>query len=292
MVTAVNGKEVTETALSVSTQASAGRGAYMVVRGAERSVPSGKVALSLRGIQMHVAPIETIIRTMFRDGNPEVTGTVTVELMQGQRYKATGVLDGFKSEIWLEDQRGGEVAGSRVSRSLDPEVVKQMEGAAFTATNLRYDGDWINEVSGLNLPIVPAGSRLKVLDYSGNRASVLIDGRRMRMGIDWSRGKETIQQFIARATTTEDPRKAIAGYPERVRNAIRAGRVFLGMTKEQILLSMGRPRVDLVPSLSSHEWVYQGPDQEEMFLMFDAAGALKEVDGSRKARKLVLYEGQ
>jgi hypothetical protein len=291
MVTAVDGNPVPETALTVSGRASAGRGAYMLVRGAERSVPSGKVSLTLRGIQTHVAPIDTIFRAIFRGGNPEVTGSVTVELAPGQRYLAKGLLDGFRREIWLEDEKGAVVAGSRVAIPPDPELVKQMEGATFTATNLRYEGDWISEVSWLNQSFIPAGSRLKVVDYGSNRASVLVDGKKMRMGIDWSRGKETIQQFVARATTGEDPRKKIAEYPEKVRDAIRAGRVFAGMTKDQVLLSLGRPRVDFVPSLSANEWKYEIPEQEEMYFVFDESGALREIDGSRKARKLVVYEG-
>lgn len=290
MVTSIDGREVAETALGASSRASVGRGAYMVVRGAERSVPAGKVTLALRGVQAHVAPIDSIFRAVFREGNPEVVGTVTVDLAPGQRYRANGVIDGFRREVWLEDERGVEVAGSKVAIAPDPEMAKQMEGAAFTVTNLRYDGDWISEASWPNLGFVPVGARLKVLDYGSNKASVLIDGRKMRMGIDWTRGKETIQQFVARATSTEDPRKTIAGYPQRVRDAIRAGRVFAGMTKAQVLYALGRPRVDLVPSLNVNEWAYQVPEQEEMFLLFDDAGSLKEIDGSRKARKLVVYE--
>lgn len=131
-----------------------------------------------------------------------------------------------------------------------------------------------------------------MLDYGSNRASVLIDGRKMRLGLDWTRGKETIQQFVARVTGEEDPRATIAAYPERVRNAIRAGRVFPGMTKDQVLVSLGRPRIDLTPTLNEKEWTFEVPEQGELFIVFDEAGLLKEVDGARQARKLVLYEAQ
>ena len=289
---AVDGVEVPDTALRASFRASAGRGAYMVVRGAGRPVSAGRVTLKLRGIQAHVAPINAIFRSIFRGGNPEVVGSVAVDLVAGQRYRVSGVLDGFKREVWIEDDRGTELAGSRVAVAPDPELVKQMEGSAFIKTNLRYEGDWINEASLPNQAFVPVGSRLKVLDYGSNRASVLIDGRKMRLGLDWTRGKETIQQFVARVTGEEDPRTTIATYPERVRNAIRAGRVFPGMTKDQVLVSLGRPRLDLTPTLSEKEWAFEVPEQGELFMVFDEAGLLKEVDGARQARKLVLYEAQ
>jgi hypothetical protein len=292
MVTAIEGVEVSETALAASMRASFGRGAYMVTRSAERTAPAGKVTLKLRGVQTHVAPIDTIFRAIFKGGNPEVTGTVTVELVGGQRYRANGVLDSFKREVWLEDERGVELPGSKVTASPDPEILKAMEGAVFVATNLRYEGDWISEASSPQLSFVPVGARLKVTELGSNRASILIDGRKMRMGVDFSRGYETIQQFIDRATTSQDPRPKLTGFPEKIRNAIRSGRVVAGMTREQVLLSLGRPRVDFNPKLDVQEWKYQVPEQEELFLLFDEAGLLKEIDGSRKARKLVLYESQ
>ncbi len=289
---AVDGVEVPDTALSASFRASFGRGAYMVVRGAGRPVSSGRVTLKLRGIQTHVAPINSIFQTIFRGGNPEVAGAVAVDLVAGQRYRVSGILDSFKREVWIEDDRGTELVGSRVAVAPDPELLKQMEGSSFVKTNLRYEGDWINEASLPNRAFVPAGARLKVLDYGSNRASVLIDGRKMRLGIDWTRGKETIQQFVARVTGGEDPRTTIATYPERVRNAIRAGRVFPGMTKDQVLVSLGRPRLDLTPTLNEKEWTFEVPEQGELFMVFDETGLLKEVDGARQARKLVLYEAQ
>lgn len=152
--------------------------------------------------------------------------------------------------------------------------------------------DWISEAPWLNQGIIPAGSRLKVLDYGKDRARVLVDGQKMRMGIDYAPAdKEDIRQFVARATSAQDPRPVIAGYAEPVRNAVRVGRVLKGMTKAQVLVSLGRPRVDFVPDLEQAEWAYQVPDNEVIYLQFDAAGVLSGLDGSRKAREMVLYGG-
>ncbi len=290
MLEAINGTEVKETALNASIRASAGRGAYMVVRGAERPVTPGRMSLKLRGVQAHAAPISNIFRAVFSGGNPEVTGTVSVDLAAGARYKVNGILDGFKREVWIEDETGKEVAGSKVAFEADPALVKQMEGAVFVATNLRYEGDWINEASTPGLSFVPVGSRIKVVDYGSNRASVLIDGRKMRLGIDYTRGIETIQQFFARVTSAEDPRPKVATYPEAIREAIRVGRVIPGMNRDQVLVALGRPRQDFNRYLNDKEWKYEVPENGELFVVFDDAGLVKEVDGARKARKLVLYE--
>lgn len=290
IVTAIDGVEVRLTALRESVGASYGQGSNMVVRQVERAVPAGKVALKLRAVQAQAAPISSIFRSIFSGGNLEAEGTVTVELSANKRYRVKGLLDALKREVWIEDEQGAEVSGSRVAASVDQEVLKAMEGAVFVATNLRYDGDWISDASQAHLPFVPIGSKLKVVDWSTNRASILVDGRKMRMGLDWSRGFETMQQFVARVTAAEDPRLKLASLPDKVRNAIVVGRVFLGMSREHTLLALGRPRFDFNPTLDVQEWKYHSLDREEMFLVFDEAGLLKEIDGSRKARKLVLYE--
>ncbi len=292
MVTEAVGVAIENTAWSASARASFGRGAHMVIVQASRMVPAGsKVSLKLRGLQAHVAPIDTIFRAIFKGGNPEVLGTVEVELTPLARYRANGVMDAMRREIWLEDEKGVVVPGSKVAAPVDPNMLKAMEGASYVTSNLRYEDDWISESPFHNLPYVPIGARLKVSDYGSNRASVLIDGRKMRMGVDWSRGTETVQQFVARVTSSEDPRPKLASFPERVRTAIRAGRVFPGMSRDHVVMALGRPRLDLVPNLDAFEWKYITGEREEMFLIFSEAGTLKEVDASRKVRGLVLYEG-
>jgi hypothetical protein len=291
VLTAVGGNEVVETALTASRRASAGRGAYMLIQGAERPVPAGPVSLTLHALHAHAAPMATFVRSVFRDGTPEVRGTVQVELLPGHRYKVRGAIDALRREVWLEDERGAEVSGSRVTAQLPAELLKQMEGAVFLKSNLRYEDDWINEGMSPSLPIVPVGSRLKVVDVGSNKASVLIDGRKMRIGLDWTRGMESVSQFIARVTGTGDPRLVLATWPERTQAAVRSGRVLLGMSRDQVLMSLGPPRLDHTPRLDEREWKYEVPEQEELFLMFDDAGLLKGVDGSRKARGLVIYDG-
>lgn len=291
MATAVNGVAVKDTSLELSLSASRGRGMFMRVRTTERAVPAGPVTLELKGLGASPAPIDGIVRSIFGQERPETTGTVKVVLEAGKTYWVKGELDPYRREVWLEDDRRREVPNSRVSAPVDPAMAAQMEGAAYTATNLRYEGDWISEAPSLDQGVIPVGSRLKVVEYGKDRARVLIDGKKMRMGIDHAPpDKETIRQFVARATTAQDPRPLVNGYPKEVRDAVYAGRVVKGMSKEQVLVALGRPRVEFVPDLSSKEWAYTVPSNETIYLMFDEGGVLREVDGSRKARGLLLHE--
>ena len=292
ILTAVDGAPVAENALSASLRASRGRGVYMTIAAMARAIPTGQSTLSLQGTEATAAPIQSIFRSVFRDGNRQVSGTVKVDLPAGHRYRVNGIIDAFKREVWIEDESGVQVPGSRISAESDPELIKAMQGATFVATNLHYDGDWISEVPKLQLPLIPAGSMLKVVDWGKNRANVLVDGRKMRVGIDESGEAETIEKLIARITSPTDPRLAISAYPESVRSAIRLGRVLVGMTKDQVLIALGRPRVDLVPNLDASEWRYDISEYGPAYLQFDDKGQLKELDASRPARALLLVQNQ
>lgn len=289
VVREIEGKPVEDNALLRSRQASYGRGADMVVRGFEHTVPPGHVRLGIFGTHTTAAPISQLFTALFRGGIPEVSGTVEVELEAGKQYRVNGLIDAYHLEVWLEDAEGRVLPNTKITVAPDPQVVKAMEGAVFTATNLRYDGDWISDAPWPHLPLVPLGARLKVIEYGRNRVSVLIDGRKMRVGVDYARAQMTIQQMIELITTKEDPRPQLAAMPEAVRNAIRAGRVIPGMTRAQVMLALGRPRMDTTPELGAPEWLYHVADSEEAFLVFDDSGRLERVDASRKARGQLLY---
>ncbi len=240
----------------------------------EREVPAGKTKLALRAIQASVMPAATIFRSVFMSGEPEVRGTAEFELKPGQVYRVNGHLDDFKREVWLEEE-GGPIVGSKISLSADPALVKAMEGASYVTTNLRYSGDWISDDPAIGLPIVPVGARMKVIEFRKDRASVLIDGRKMRVGIDRPSG-ETIQEFVARITSADDPRPRLASLPDDPRAAVAAGRVLPGMSREQIVMALGRPRIDQVRSLEQTEWPYRFDSEDsEILLIFGASGRLE-----------------
>ncbi len=180
------------------------------------------------------------------------------------------------------------MVGTKVASAIDPAMLKAMEGAVFVCCNLRYDGTWIGDTPWPHLPFVPAGARIKVLEFSRNEAQVLIDGRKMRIGNEYSRQQETIQQMMARLAVPRDPAPEIAAMEAGVRDAIRSGRVKPGMTREQVVLALGRPRAERTPLLSSSDWLYHQSNGEETYVVFGGDGLVKEVDGSRKARELML----
>src|SRR5690349_6086766 len=70
-VAAIDGRDVPN-ALDASVGAGRGRGAELVVKAASREVPAGHASLRLRGAQGYAAPIQSIFKTAFGSGVPEV----------------------------------------------------------------------------------------------------------------------------------------------------------------------------------------------------------------------------
>jgi SmpA / OmlA family len=287
VVTAVNGVAVPENAASASRRASYGRGGSLTMRGFSHILDPGPTKLSIEGTPVDAAPIQSIFRAAF-GSIPSVKGTLEVNLKPSTRYRVRGVLDAYRSEVWLEEADTQQLVGAKITVAADPELAKAMEGAGYACCNLRYEDKWIDDTPWPHLPFVPAGARIKVLDYSRNEVAVLIEGRRMRIGNSFSRGAESMQEMVARLVLPKDPRPTIAEWDSPVRDAVAAGRVLPGMTREQVEVALGRPRYTGTRSLNSKDWLYHLTNGEEAFVVFGADERVKEVDGSRAARKLLL----
>lgn len=128
--------------------------------------------------------------------------------------------------------------------------------SGYACCNLHYEGDWISDSNYAELPYLPAGTPIKVKSISGYRVYVDVEGRPMRMGLDYGRVQETTEQWVRKVVVTEDPKPKIASYPPSVREAIRSSRLMKGMTKEQVVLSVGYPQTDENPRLDVPFWRY------------------------------------
>jgi hypothetical protein len=107
---------------------------------------------------------------------------------------------------------------------------------------------------------------------------VLINGRPMRIGIDFGRERETREQFVAKLIVPEDPRKRLVAYGPVMRTAIERGRIALGMTREQVLMALGYPRTDLTPSLQAIRWRYVTHQNDEYAIVWGEDERVRSVE--------------
>jgi hypothetical protein len=159
----------------------------------------------------------------------------------------------------------------------------------YACCNLHYDKDWINDGNYAELPMIPAGTPIEVLSYGRHRAFVKVDGKPMRLGHDYGRDQESLEAWVAKIVVDTDPRPRIGAYPAAVREAIRQGKVSLGMTREQAIVSVGYPLTSENPSLDAASWRLWRSTHGEYDLNFRADGHLDSVTGEQEVTSLVLY---
>jgi hypothetical protein len=151
--------------------------------------------------------------------------------------------------------------------------------SGYTCCNFHYEKDWISDANWRYLPMIPAGAKIKVLDYGSNRASVEIDGKPMRIGHDYGRREQKLQEFVQKLVVKSDPKARIAKYPDNVRAAIREGKVIRGMTREQVIISAGYPPTHRTPSLDASVWNMWATRTGRYEIHFNGKGTVDKLVG-------------
>ena len=166
---------------------------------------------------------------------------------------------------------------------------KPADRVGYTCCNLHHEGDWISDSNYAELPMIPAGSPAKVTGYGRNSASAEIAGKPMRLGLDYGREQQTLQEFVDKIVVIEDPAKKLATYPASVRDAISQGKVMVGMTKEQVIMAVGYPMANETRSLDDDLWRYWissfGPYQ----VLWDGKGRVKEIAADQLTYNMIVY---
>jgi len=155
---------------------------------------------------------------------------------------------------------------------------------------LHYSRDWINDGNYAELPMIPAGTPVEVLSYGSNRAYVKIDGKPMRLGHDYGRDQETLEAWVHKIVVNDDPRPRIATYAPTVQEAIRQGKVMVGMTREQVIAAIGYPLTSENVSLDAPVWRCWRSSHGEFDLNFGPEGRITSITGDVSVTALVTYQ--
>ena len=166
---------------------------------------------------------------------------------------------------------------------------KPADRVGYTCCNLHHEGDWISDSNYAELPMIAVGAPAKVTGYGRNYASVDVDGKPMRLGLDYGREQQTLQEFVDKIVVTEDPKKKLATFPASVQDAIGQGKVMVGMTREQVIMAVGYPMANETTSLDEDLWRYWissfGPYQ----VLWDGKGRVKEIAADQLTYNIIAY---
>ncbi len=162
----------------------------------------------------------------------------------------------------------------------------------YACCNLHYDGDTIPDSNYAELSLIPAGTPVEVLGYSKNLAFVRVNGAPMKLDHDRARDREALETWVNKLVLEQDPRPRIATYPPQIREAIRLGKVMIGMTREQAIVSIGYPLPNENVTLDAPTWrVYRsrrGPYQ----LNFGEDGRIASITGDGEITSEMIHMAQ
>jgi hypothetical protein len=167
-------------------------------------------------------------------------------------------------------------------------AVAQDKPAGYLCCNMRTDGSWISDINydENGKTIIPVGTPLKVTGYGRFRVKVDINGKGQAIGNDYSRDL-ALDVFAKRYVVADDPAAKIATFPKKIQDAIASQRIVIGMTREQVMMSVGVP-VSSENHLDDKTWRFWRNSFAEFQVTFDDKGRVTEVGGDPNAKNYVL----
>ncbi len=159
----------------------------------------------------------------------------------------------------------------------------------FACCNLRYSGDQLNSANYAKLPFIAAGTPVLIRAVDNAQAIVEIDGRQMLLRPDRAQTGETPARWLEKAVVAQDPRRRLEEFPAGVRAAIQSGRVMKGMTREQVIMSIGYPHVDDKKGLEAPSWRYWWSDFESFYVQW-TRDKVRKIDGDSATVNKLTYQ--
>lgn len=179
---------------------------------------------------------------------------------------------------------GQPAAPKKEAKSGKPELPQ-----GYTCCNFHHEDDWISDSNYATLPMIPLGTPAKVVSYGRYRVHTEMGGKKMRLGLDYGRKQQTLQEWAAKMIVPEDPKVKLATFPPQVQDAIKQGRVAVGMTKEQVIMSVGYPLANENPSLDASLWRMWVSSFGEYQLVWDRDGKVKEIVSDTLSKNIIEY---
>jgi hypothetical protein len=151
-------------------------------------------------------------------------------------------------------------------------------GDGFLCCNMRSNGTWISDSNYVESgkTMIPFGTPMKFAGIGRYRVNVDIDGKRQAIGNDYSRDL-AMDVFAKRYFVKDDPRPKVASAPTKIRTAIETARVTKGMTRDQVIISLGYPISSETPHLDAAVWKYWLWSFSPFSVNFDGNGRVTSV---------------
>jgi SmpA/OmlA family protein len=153
------------------------------------------------------------------------------------------------------------------------------ERSRYACCNLHYED---GEASDANYWVgskIPAGTPVRLEDLKPHSVLVVAGESRITLKHEYGTKQESFEEYLEKLFVPYDPKRRMEQFPKEVRRAIDSGKVERGMTREQVLLSLGHPPTHRTPSLDALEWTYWYNRWVTYRVLFDQRGKVTAVVG-------------
>ena len=172
------------------------------------------------------------------------------------------------------------VLGSACNRGPAPEVRQQLENReAFTCCNIHYQTEDVSDANYWVGKTLPAGTPVKIEKIGRDTATFRSGDLVLTLTHQYGTGEESLQQYLDKVLTKTDPRPRLAVYSSAVRRAIANSKIERGMTRDQVIASLGYPPTHRTRSTQEREWTYWYSRWITYKVSFDESGKVSDVAG-------------
>jgi hypothetical protein len=164
--------------------------------------------------------------------------------------------------------------------------------AGYTCCNLHPEYGWVSSNNVQGGPIIPAG---QPANFSSIKRSYYVygtvGGQSISLRDDAAQNKEDTLRWVRRIVVKDDPRLQLASWSPQVQSAVRNAKVMVGMTRDQVLMSLGHPSPNDTADLSGDAWRYWTvQDDAPVDVIFGSDGCVSALSGSPMAVRTIEFE--
>lgn len=160
----------------------------------------------------------------------------------------------------------------------------------YTCCNLQGTRGYVMSSNVQGQAMLPFGMPVHI--YSMKRthyAYGTIDGEEWGFTYESGSKAEDTVRWLRRIVVKDDPKARFETWPADVRNAVSAGRVIAGMTREQVAMAIGYPSENDTPNHDAPVWRYfTEVDAKPVDIQFGADGRVDNLTGGASAVRLVM----
>jgi outer membrane protein assembly factor BamE (lipoprotein component of BamABCDE complex) len=154
--------------------------------------------------------------------------------------------------------------------------------AFYLCCNLHYDKPEITDANYTAGTLVPFATRVEILKVTRGSVQFKPAGH-FPLTLEYRHGTKGLpfNEYLDHLFVADDPRLKLRKVNARQVKLMESATVAPGMTKDQVLMTLGYPPADRTPSLEASTWTYDASPSQTFTVSFDGGGKVTQVTRPR-----------